>query len=104
MDRLDWLAEDDVDMKREMYQVFGTSMLNRLFYGMTQDGIESRFGCTIRNLPLSVILPIAWKRDAEAVQWDRVHPPRRHYRGPLVRRVHRRQALRVAVHGRDVPE
>jgi len=62
LDRLEWLRDDNVSLRGELYQAFGTTLLNREFFGKTQPDIEARFGIEIDNIPLDVVLPIRWNK------------------------------------------
>ena len=60
LSRFEALFKDNVDISNMIYQVFGTELLNRLFYAKTQQDIEEQFGCKINNVPLNTVLPVRW--------------------------------------------
>ena len=70
-----WLAQDDVDVKKLMYQVFGTELLNREFCGKTLADIEAQFGIHVYNIPLDAILPIRWYNAYKLFNGTKFDPP-----------------------------
>lgn len=73
--RYEWLAEDNVDVKKLIYQAFGTELLNREFYGRTQDEIAEMFDCRIVNVPANVVLPVPWYHSFKLFNGTPFEPP-----------------------------
>jgi hypothetical protein len=73
--RLEFLNEDNVDIRGLMYQAFGTEMLNRLFDTNTQEDIESKFDIKICNVPLDVVLPVRWYDTHKLFNCTKFDPP-----------------------------